>query len=151
MTLVYTGCPKNLTSLRRPINLAILIEITSNFHRMYRNRSKFYIKWKSTIRAYLSENLPERWIGLGEDKDSFSDEIATAITGHIPVWFLFMGICNETILCPLPLPASIDEPKQRITSALDNVTRDMLQRVWQELNNRLDVCRVTCRAHIEHL
>ena len=46
--------------------------------------------------------------------------------------------------------ASIDELKQRITSALDNVTGDILQRVWQELNYQLDAC---CQdgAHIEHL
>jgi len=27
----------------------------------------------------------------------------------------------------------------------------MLTRVWQELEYRIDVCRVTCRAHIQHL
>jgi len=27
----------------------------------------------------------------------------------------------------------------------------MLTRVWRELEYRIDVCRVTCRAHIEHL
>ena len=28
---------------------------------------------------------------------------------------------------------------------------DMLTRVWQELEYRIDVCRVTRGAHIEHL
>jgi len=27
----------------------------------------------------------------------------------------------------------------------------MLTRVWQQLEYRIDVCRVTCGAHIEHL
>ena len=36
-------------------------------------------------------------------------------------------------------------------AALETVTQDMLQRVWQELDYRLDVCRVTGGAHIEHL
>jgi len=27
----------------------------------------------------------------------------------------------------------------------------MLTRVWQEFEYLIDVCRVTCRAHIEHL
>ena len=41
--------------------------------------------------------------------------------------------------------------KQRITTALETVTKDMLQRVWHELEYRLDVCKVTGGAHIDHL
>ena len=51
----------------------------------------------------------------------------------------------------LPLPANIEEMKERITAAPDTVTEDMLQRVWHELEYRLNVCRVTGGAHIEHL
>ena len=51
----------------------------------------------------------------------------------------------------LPLEANIEEMKQRITAALETVTKDMLQRVWHELEYRLDVSRVTGDAHIEHL
>ena len=51
----------------------------------------------------------------------------------------------------LPLPANIEETKQRIAAALETVTEDMLQRVWHELEYRLNVCRVTGGAHIEHL
>ena len=32
-------------------------------------------------------------------------------------------------------------------TALDTVPQDMLQRVWQELDHRLDACRVTGGAH----
>ena len=49
------------------------------------------------------------------------------------------------------LPANIEEMKQRITTALETVTEDMLQRVWYELEYRLYVGRVTGDAHIEHL
>ena len=41
--------------------------------------------------------------------------------------------------------------KQRITTAVETVTEEMLQRVWHELEYQLDVCRVTGGAHIEHL
>ena len=51
----------------------------------------------------------------------------------------------------LPLPTNIEEMKERITAALETVTEDMLQRVWHELEHRLNVCRVTRGAHIEHL
>jgi hypothetical protein len=32
-----------------------------------------------------------------------------------------------------------------------NIDTPMLTRMWQELEYRIDVCRVTCGAHIEHL
>jgi len=41
--------------------------------------------------------------------------------------------------------------KNRITVAVETVTPDLLSRVWQELDYRLDVCRVTKGAYIEHL
>ena len=51
----------------------------------------------------------------------------------------------------LPLPANIEEMKQRITAALETVTKDMLLQVWHELEYRFNVCRVTGGVHIEHL
>ena len=57
---------------------------------------------------------------------------------------------KELIFVP-HFPANIEEMKQRITAALETVFKDMLKRVWHELEYRLDVCRVTGGAHIEHL
>ena len=45
-----------------------------------------------------------------------------------------------------PLPESLDELKRRIKSA-----RDMLFRVYQEINYRFDICRVIKWSQIEHL
>ena len=50
-----------------------------------------------------------------------------------------------------PLPSSIPELKVRIRTAIDTITADMLQTVWNELDYRVDVCRITKGAHIEHL
>jgi len=36
-------------------------------------------------------------------------------------------------------------------TAIGNVTQDMLERVWQEWEYRLDVCCVTLGAHIESI
>jgi hypothetical protein len=36
-----------------------------------------------------------------------------------------------------------------ITSAIETVTRDMIQKTWQETEFRLDVSRATNGAHIE--
>ena len=49
------------------------------------------------------------------------------------------------------LPKDVDELKARITEAVATIDNAMLERVWQELDYRLDVCRVTNGAHIEHL
>jgi len=37
------------------------------------------------------------------------------------------------------------------TAAVETIIPDLLIRVWQELDYRFDVCRVTKGAHIEHL
>ena len=49
------------------------------------------------------------------------------------------------------LPASIPELKVRIRTTNETNTADMLQTVWNELDYRVDVCRITKGAHIEHL
>jgi hypothetical protein len=41
--------------------------------------------------------------------------------------------------------------KARIIAAANNIDAHMLTRVWQELEYRTDVCRVTRGAHIELL
>ena len=49
------------------------------------------------------------------------------------------------------LPLSIPELKVRIRTAIEAVTADMLQAVWNELDYHVYVCRITKGAHIEHL
>jgi hypothetical protein len=39
----------------------------------------------------------------------------------------------------------------RIIAAVKNIDAQMLTRVWQELEYRIDVCRATRGAHIENL
>ena len=43
----------------------------------------------------------------------------------------------------------IPELKVRIKTAIETITADMLQTVWNELDYRVDVCRITKGAHIE--
>jgi hypothetical protein len=38
-----------------------------------------------------------------------------------------------------------------VVEAVAAIDRQMLQRVWQELDYRIDICRVTKGGHIEHL
>jgi hypothetical protein len=41
--------------------------------------------------------------------------------------------------------------KVRIIAAVKNIDAPLLTRVWQDLQYRIDVCRVTRGAHIEHV
>jgi hypothetical protein len=47
--------------------------------------------------------------------------------------------------------AALDDLKQRITAAAAGVDEDMLTRVWQEFDYRVDICCVTKGVYIEHL
>jgi hypothetical protein len=41
--------------------------------------------------------------------------------------------------------------KARIIAAVKNIDAPVLTRVWQELEYRIDLCRITRGAHTEHL
>jgi hypothetical protein len=47
--------------------------------------------------------------------------------------------------------SDIDDLKRRITEDVAAVTCDKRRRVWEELDYRFDICRVTRGAHIECL
>jgi hypothetical protein len=75
-----------------------------------------------------------------------------------PCDFFLWGFVKDSVYVP-PLPMSLKELRDRITHALQTITTDMLHRLWDEFDYRVDVCRVTqsdvCRvtqgAHIEGL
>ena len=67
-----------------------------------------------------------------------------------PCDFFLWGYVKALVYVP-PLPANVNELKQRITIALETVNQDKLHHVWKELDYRTDVYRVTGSAHIEHL
>jgi len=49
------------------------------------------------------------------------------------------------------MPRDLPQLRQRIVKAVVAIDSQMLQRVSQELDYRIDICRVTKGAHIEHL
>ena len=50
-----------------------------------------------------------------------------------------------------PVPASIPELKVRIRTAIETITADMLHTVWNELDYRVDVCRITKGAPVRYV
>jgi hypothetical protein len=49
------------------------------------------------------------------------------------------------------MPRYLPQLRQRIVEAVPAIDRQMLQRVWQELDFRIDICRFAKGGHIEHL
>jgi len=68
----------------------------------------------------------------------------------IPCDFFLWGYVKDQVYVP-PLLPSIPELKVRIRTAIETITADMLQTIWNELYYRVHVCRITNGAHIEHL
>jgi len=67
-----------------------------------------------------------------------------------PCDFFLWGYVKDIVFLP-PLPVSVNELKERITTAVASVDKDMLRSFWTELDYRIDICRVTKGSHIEHL
>ena len=71
----------------------------------------------------------------------------------VSLWLL----CNVHFVHSIvpPLSRDLADLKARIIAAVKNIDAPMLTCVcvcvWQELEHRTDVCRVTRGAHIEHL
>jgi len=68
----------------------------------------------------------------------------------IPCDFFLWGYVKDQVYVP-PLPESIPEEKVRIRTAIEIITADILQTLWNELDYGVNVCRITKGAHIEHL
>ena len=50
-----------------------------------------------------------------------------------------------------PVPCELADLKAQIIAAVKNIDTLMLTHVWQGIEYRIDVCRVTRGAHIEQL
>ena len=61
-----------------------------------------------------------------------------------------MGVCEGHCFVP-PLPANLQDFRNRITAAVALADRDMLTRVWNEMDYHIDVCRINKGGYIEHL
>ncbi|XP_031329964.1 uncharacterized protein LOC116160947 [Photinus pyralis] len=59
-----------------------------------------------------------------------------------PCDFYLWGDIKDMVYIP-PLPPTLGQLRDRITTVINNINRYKLQRVWAELDYRLDICRVT--------
>ena len=90
----------------------------------------------------LNERFPDVWIGRGGPIPwpPQSPDLSP------PDFFLWGYIKNIVYAGKI---RNIQLMQERITSAIETVTRDTIQKTWQEMEFRLDVPRATNGAHIE--
>jgi hypothetical protein len=98
--------------------------------------------WHLDVRCFLNEVLPRRWIGRGGPHDLMLYSWPPRSPDFMTCDFFFWGYVKDAVYVP-PLPTTLDELKNLIVTAVESVTNDMLGRVWEEFEYRLDVARVT--------
>ena len=76
--------------------------------------------------------------------------MVTPVPGFNPLRLFFLGVCEGHCLCASTSRKSPDF-RNCITAAVALVDRDMLTHVWNEMDYRIDVCRITKRGQIQHL
>ncbi|KAJ8875218.1 hypothetical protein PR048_023113 [Dryococelus australis] len=89
--------------------------------------------WHLAVRGYLNETLQQRWIGHRADGDH------SQALHHWPPKSPYLTPYVKNQVFRPPLPANIDNLKTRITDAIQTITLDMLTRVWNEFEYRVDV------------
>ena len=101
--------------------------------------------YATIVRDYLDDSLPQRWCGRGGGQGWRAwPPRSPDLT---PLDFFLWGYVKDKVY-----GVKINDLahlKARITEAINSVTPDMLGRVWDELEYRLDVCRATNGSHIE--
>ena len=106
--------------------------------------------WHLNVRAFLNENVPDRWIGRIGDRDAALCAWPARSPDLTVCDFFLWGCIKDRVYVP-PLPTNLEELKHRIAAAISQVTRDMLKATWDELSFRLDVVRVSHGDHVENL
>ena len=99
----------------------------------------------------LTRHFLHRWIGRAVNNDQHLLQYyghRGHRTSHCD--FFYGDTLKDNIYKP-PLPQNVCELQDRIRAAVQTIDGNMLKRVWQELDYRIDICRVKKGAHIEHL
>jgi hypothetical protein len=102
------------------------------------------------VRGYLIRNLPQSWIGRKGNENHAFMRWPLRSPDLSPCEFFFWGFVEDTVFVS-PLPANLQDLRNRITANVALVDRDMLTRVGNEMDYRINVCRITKYGYIEHL
>ena len=143
--VINTGSSKKIDGIWNRYNLKSTRRIT--FEQEILSRAIFVqdgapSHFSCFVTDVLNERFPDAWIGRGGPIPwpPRSPDLS-------PLDFFLWGYIKN-IVCAEKI-RNIQHLQERITSATVTVTRDMIQKTWQEIEFRLDVSRATNGAHIE--
>ena len=80
------------------------------------------------MRRYLKEQLPHRWIGRGIAQELVLFAWPPRSPDLTPCDFYLLGCFKDKVYIP-PLPTTLVQLRERITTVINNIDRDTLQRV----------------------
>jgi len=98
--------------------------------------------FSSFVTDVLNERFPDAWIGRGGPMSW-----PPRSPDPSPLYFFLWGYIKNIVYAEKI--RNIQHLQERITSAIETVTRAMIQKTWQETEFRLDVSRATNGAYIE--
>jgi hypothetical protein len=79
------------------------------------------------VREFLNQHIPQRWIGRGTDDDQMLLAWPPRSPDAPPCDFFLWCYVKDQVYVP-PFPASIQELKVRIRTAIETITADMLHK-----------------------
>ena len=103
-----------------------------------------------TYETISTTNLPQHWIERFAQVDVALMRWPPRSPDLTPCDFFLWGFVKDTVFVS-PVHSNLQELRDRITAAVVLIDRDMLTRVWNELDYRLDVCYISQGRNIEHL
>ena len=92
--------------------------------------------WSRTVRQWLNENLPNRWIGRGSDGDT-NIRWPPRSPDLTPCDFFLWGFIKSKVY--RTQPKDINELKTKIRQAFSDVTTEMLHNTMASFQNRLNL------------
>ena len=91
------------------------------------------------VREFVNIKLTNWWIGRGGEDDQKLMSWPPRSPYLTPCDFLFGDMWKIVFM------------QARIISAFQQINRNMLRWVWDKLDHRLEICRITRGEHMEHL
>lgn len=104
----------------------------------------------TNVQEYLNRYMPGRWTGRATDADNIFCIWPERSLDLIICDFFLWGFVKDNVYIPSVL-ATLPELRRRITIAIENITSDVLARIWQELDYLLNICHITRGSHMEYI
>jgi hypothetical protein len=118
------------------------------------DKATFHLSWKvnrHNLIIWGSQNpLQVVEVHRKMDRSWRLFSMATQITQSDTHGLFILGTVKDNVYIP-PMPVDRQEIRDKIVNTLALVDANFLDKLWDKLEYRLDVCCITRGSHIEHL